>query len=66
MEEDPDSKKLKKALRKLDRSREQIRDHDKLVMLRKNMLQYKADIESLQQHININVGMVRITNMFSD
>jgi hypothetical protein len=57
-EEDPDSKKLKKALRKLDSCSEQIRDHDKLVMLRKNMLQYKTDIESLQQHININVGMV--------
>jgi len=54
----PNSKKLIKALRKLDSYREKIRDHDKLVMVRKDMLQHKTDIEALQQHININVGMV--------
>lgn len=58
LDEWPNSKKLKKALRKMDSCREQIRDHDKLVMVRKNMLQHRTDIESLQQHININVGMV--------
>jgi hypothetical protein len=50
--------KLLGALQELDSCSEKIRDHDKLVMVRKNMLQYKTDIESLQQHININVGMV--------
>jgi hypothetical protein len=50
--------KLLGALQELDSCSERIRDHDKLVMVRKNMLQYKTDIESLQQHININVGMV--------
>jgi hypothetical protein len=50
--------KLLGALQELDCCSEKIRDHDKLVMVRKNMLQYKTDIESLQQHININVGMV--------
>jgi hypothetical protein len=49
--------KLIGALQELDSCSEKIRDHDKLVMVRKNMLQYKTDIESLQQHININVGM---------
>ena len=51
-------RETEKALRKMDSCREQIRDHDKLVMVRKNMLQYRTDIEALQQHININVGMV--------
>jgi len=49
---------LKVALRQLDSCKEQLRDNDKLLMVRKNMLQYKADIKSLQQYIEINVGMV--------
>lgn len=52
------NQKLLAALQELDSCREKTRDHDKLVMVRKNMLQYKTDIESLRQHININVGMV--------
>ena len=55
---DIDAKKLKEALLLLDSCREKTRDNDKQVMVRKNMLQYKTDIKSLQQHININVGMV--------
>ena len=38
--------KLLGALQELDSCSEKIRDHDKLVMVRKNMLQYKTDIES--------------------
>lgn len=49
---------LKSALKELDSFRERTRDHDKLVIVRKNMFQYKTYIKSLQQHININVGMV--------
>jgi hypothetical protein len=58
LDEWPNSKQLKKDLRKMDNCREQIRDHDKLVMVRKDMFQHRIDIEALQQHININVGMV--------
>ncbi|KAN0106721.1 hypothetical protein V8E51_009597 [Hyaloscypha variabilis] len=50
--------KLLGALQRLDSSREKMRDHDELVIVRKNMLQYKTDIESLQQHINIHFDMV--------
>jgi len=51
--------KLLDALQELDSCCENIRNDDILVMVKKkNMLQYKTDIESLQQHININVGMV--------
>src|SRR5579871_1243840 len=39
--------KLLGALQDLDSCSEKIRDHDKLVMVRKTMLQYKTDIESL-------------------
>lgn len=53
-----DVKRLRRSLRKLDSCREQIRDNDKLIMVRKTMTQYKTDIKSLQQHIDINVGMV--------
>jgi hypothetical protein len=53
------SKALRTAYNQLDNSRERQRDNDKLVMVRKSMLQYKTDIKSLQQHIDINVGMVR-------
>ncbi len=35
-----------------------MRDGDKLGIVQKMMLQYKQDIKSLQQHIDINVGMV--------
>jgi hypothetical protein len=56
--DNPDREILKKEMRKMDSCREQIRDNDKLAMVRKNMTQYKTDIKSLQQHIDINVGMV--------
>jgi hypothetical protein len=49
---------LEKSFHELDSYKERIRDHDKLMMVSKSMFQYKTDIESLQQHININVGMV--------
>jgi len=55
------NQRLLDALQELDSCKEKIRDQDKLVMVRKNMLQYKTDIESLQQHININVGMVSLS-----
>lgn len=56
--DNPNSGDLMVALRQLDSCKEQIRDNDKLLMVRKNMLQHKTDIKSLQQHIDINVGMV--------
>jgi hypothetical protein len=49
---------LKISLQKLDSCLEQIRDNDKLIMVKNNMSQYKTDIKSLQQHIEINVEMV--------
>jgi len=49
---------LRQAFRKLDSCKEKIRDHDKLAMVRKKMWQHKTDVKSLQQHIDINVGMV--------
>lgn len=49
---------LTQAFRKLDGCKEKIRDNDKLVMLREKMWQHKTDVKSLQQHIDINVGMV--------
>lgn len=56
---DEEAKKaLKDALLRLDSSKERFRDKDKLEMIRKTMQQYKVDIEALQQHININVGIV--------
>lgn len=51
------SEDLKKALRGLDSCKESIRDNDKLELVRKTMGQYKIDIKSLQQHIDISVGM---------
>jgi hypothetical protein len=56
--ENPDRGDLKEALRQLDSFKETIRDNDKLVMVRKSMFQYKENIKSLQQHIDINVGTV--------
>ena len=53
------TKALKASIDQLDISKEHQRDNDKLIMVRKSMLQYKTDIKSLQQHIDINVGMVR-------
>jgi hypothetical protein len=49
---------LTKAFQRLDSCKENIRDHDKLAMVRKKMWQHKTDVKSLQQHIDINVGMV--------
>jgi len=49
---------LTKEFQKLDSCKEKIRDHDKLAMVRKKMWQHKTDVKSLQQHIDINVGMV--------
>ncbi|KAE9380152.1 hypothetical protein N431DRAFT_394683 [Stipitochalara longipes BDJ] len=54
-----DAEPLKDALRELDSCKESIRDNDKLELVRKTMGQYKIDIKSLQQHIDISVGMVR-------
>jgi hypothetical protein len=51
-------KALREALPELDSFKEEIRDNDKLMMVRKNMWQSKTDVKALQQHININVGMV--------
>ncbi|RDW63394.1 hypothetical protein BP6252_10939 [Coleophoma cylindrospora] len=56
--------KLTEAVNELDYWSEKTRDNDKLVTVRKNMLQHKIDIKSLQQHININVGMV--SNVISE
>ena len=53
-----DFEALKKALRQLDICKEAYRDHDKNEIVRKSMDQYKADIKSIQQHIDITVGMV--------
>jgi hypothetical protein len=54
-------KDLKKDFHQLDSYREKIRDNDKLTMVWKCMFQHKTDIKSLQQHIDINVGMVSHT-----
>ena len=54
----PDLGALEAAFHQLDSCKERIRDNDKLVMVRKSMQQHKTDIKSLQQHIDINVGMV--------
>jgi hypothetical protein len=53
-----DCEALKKALHQLDIWREAYRDKDKNEIVRKSMDQYKTDIKSLQQHIDITVGMV--------
>jgi hypothetical protein len=54
---------LKKVFPHLDSCKEKIRDNDKLVMVKKSMWQYKTDIKSLQQHIDINVGMVSYSSI---
>jgi hypothetical protein len=53
-----DREALEKALHQLDIWREAYRDKDKNEIVRKSMDQYKAGIKSLQQHIDITVGMV--------
>jgi hypothetical protein len=53
-----DMEALKKALHQLDIWREAYRDKDKNEIVLKSMDQYKTDIKSLQQHIDITVGMV--------
>lgn len=50
---------LADALHELDSCKESIRDNDKLELVRKTMGQYKVDVKSLQQHIDISVAMVR-------
>ncbi len=55
--ENTESEDLKKALHGLDSCKESIRDNDKLELVRKTMGQYMVDIKSLQQHIDISVGM---------
>jgi hypothetical protein len=57
-EDNSDAITLMKALHELDSCKESIRDNDKLELVRKTMGQYKIDIKSLQQHIDISVGMV--------
>ena len=52
-----DSPDLKIALHQLDSCKESIRDNDKLELVRKTMGQYKIDIKSLQQHIDISIGL---------
>ena len=51
-------KKLERNFHQLDSYRKKIRDNDKLTMVCKNMFQHKTDIKSLQQRVDINVGMV--------
>jgi hypothetical protein len=58
-------KALREALPELDSFKEEIRDNDKLMMVRKNMWQSKTDVKALQQHININVGMVSSKSLSS-
>ncbi|KAH9215965.1 hypothetical protein DL95DRAFT_499482, partial [Leptodontidium sp. 2 PMI_412] len=64
----PDQKALADNLvaasHSLDSYREKFRDKDKLEMIRKSMQQYVVDIKSIQQHVDINVGMVR--NIFAE
>jgi hypothetical protein len=55
----PNSGKLKRGLKQLDIAKEHLRDQDKLIMVRNNMFQYKQDIKSLLQHIDLNIGMVQ-------
>lgn len=61
----PDQKALADNLvtasHSLDSYREKFRDKDKLEMIRKSMQQYVVDIKSIQQHVDINVGMVSCT-----
>jgi hypothetical protein len=57
-----DCEALKKALHQLDIWREAYRDKDKNEIVRKSMDQYKAGIKSLQQHIDITVGMVSLVH----
>jgi hypothetical protein len=59
--ENSDADALKDSLLQLDSCKESIRDKDKLELVRKTMLQYKVDIKSLQQHIDINVGMASLS-----
>ncbi|KAL2071492.1 hypothetical protein VTL71DRAFT_12727 [Oculimacula yallundae] len=51
-------------IRSLDTSRESYRDKDKLETIRKNMQQNLVDIKAIQQHVDINVGIVR--NMIAE
>jgi hypothetical protein len=55
----PHSGTLKQSLKQLDIVKEHLRDKDKLIMVRNNMFQYKQDIKGLQQHIDLNIGMVQ-------
>jgi hypothetical protein len=50
--------KLELNFHQLDSYKQKIRDNDRLTMVCKHMLQHKTDIKSLQQRIDINVGMV--------
>ncbi|KAG4441127.1 hypothetical protein IFR05_003417 [Cadophora sp. M221] len=52
------------ASQSLDSYREKFRDKDKLEMIRKSMQQYVVDIKAIQQHVDINAGMVR--NIFAE
>lgn len=56
----PEGKQLIRDLQKMDSCRKQVRDYDKLVIVKEVMLQHRRDIEALEQHININVGMVSL------
>jgi hypothetical protein len=51
-------KKLERNFHQLDSYKQKIRDNDELTMVCKHMFQHKTDIKSLQQRIDINVGMV--------
>jgi len=62
--ENADSRDLMKALHDMDSCKESIRDNDKLELVRKTMGQYKMDIKSLQQHIDISVGMASRLSLF--
>ncbi len=62
--ENADSQDLMKALHDMDSCKESIRDNDKLELVRKTMGQYKMDTKSLQQHIDISVGMASRLSLF--
>jgi hypothetical protein len=66
----PNSGKLEHGLKQLDIAKEHLRDQDMLIMVRNNMFQYKQHIKGLQQHINLNIGMVQyphaLSFLFSD
>jgi hypothetical protein len=68
--QNPNSGKLNHGLKQLDIAKEHLRDQDTLIMVRNNMFQFKQHIKGLQQHIDLNIGMVQypraLSFVFSD